>query len=165
MDGFIAWCAFFGAWLLFAGPIQQAALELREEGIERDRITATASALSPPSTVSPWWWLLPPVHYLLASRRARTHREAVFAAIDPSDRADLVNYLNKARGWLLVGLGGLLIAVKETWELSQHYDWPDVAFWVLAVGTAMLCASYTAASVARSRQALESGATTSEPHN
>jgi hypothetical protein len=30
VDGVIAWCGFVGAWLLVAGPIYQAALELPE---------------------------------------------------------------------------------------------------------------------------------------
>jgi hypothetical protein len=44
----IAWCGFFGAWFLVAGPVYQAALELEEEGLERDTFAPR----------SPGWWVL-----------------------------------------------------------------------------------------------------------
>ena len=51
--------------------------------------------------------------------------------------------MTKARGWLLVGAGGLLIATKETWELVEGNEWPTWLFWVLIVGMALLCVAYT----------------------
>ena len=36
MHELILWSGFFGAWLLVAGPLYQAALELSEEDISRD---------------------------------------------------------------------------------------------------------------------------------
>jgi hypothetical protein len=45
----------------------------------------------------------------------------------------LIDYLNKATGWLFVGFGGLLIAIKETWLLCEHNGWPLVAYWPLVV--------------------------------
>ena len=34
VDVFIAWSGFLSAWLLVAGPIYQAAIELEEEDVE-----------------------------------------------------------------------------------------------------------------------------------
>jgi hypothetical protein len=40
---------------------------------------------------------------------------------------------DKATGWLFVGVGGLLIAIKETWLLREHYGWSLAAYWPLVV--------------------------------
>jgi hypothetical protein len=145
VNGFIAWCGFLGAWLLFAGPVFQAALELREQEIERDRIAATSAAVPKPAAISNWWWLLPPVHYALTHKRTEAYRASVLAALDSEDVAALFRYVSKAIGWLLVGLGGLLLAITETWNLTEHYDWPVVIFWILTVGMAGLSGLYTLA--------------------
>jgi hypothetical protein len=79
----------------------------------------------------------------------------MLAALDSRDLADLLQYLNKARGWLLVGLGGLLLAVNETWQLREHYEWPVAVFWVLVVGLATGCGLYTAESLRLTRRTLE----------
>jgi hypothetical protein len=155
MDAFIVWCGFVGGWLLFAGPVHQAALELHEQDLERERIATATASVAKPARVSTWWWLLPPVRYLLEWRLAREHRSAMLAALDARDLADLLQYLNKARGWLLVGLGGLLLAINETWELREHYEWPVAVFWVLAVGLGLGCGTFTAESLRRTRQTLE----------
>ncbi len=36
-----------------------------------------------------------------------------------------------ATGWLFVGVGGLFIAAKETYELVHGHEWSVVLFWVL----------------------------------
>jgi hypothetical protein len=131
MSGFIAWCAFFGAWALVAGPLYQAAIELQEQDIEREKIAeATATSERP---VSSWWWLFPPARYLLARRRLNRSRDAIRAALAPEEMEALVRYVSKASGWLFVGVGGLLLAIAETWGLREHYDWPAAVFWVLIV--------------------------------
>jgi uncharacterized membrane protein YiaA len=137
MDGVIAWLGFVGGWLLFAGPVYQAALELQEEGFERSRLEAVSSRV-PKRGVSPWWWLLPPVAYVLQRRRAQAHQTAVIAAMPHQDVEMLMAYMNKALGWLIVGAGGLLLAVRETWDLTEHYDWPTAVFVVLIVALALL---------------------------
>jgi hypothetical protein len=63
---------FFGAWLLFAGPLYQANLELRAEDVEVDRIRAAKEAPAP-DEVSKGWWLVPPVHRVLRRRRQEAH--------------------------------------------------------------------------------------------
>ncbi len=156
VDGFIAWCGFLGAWLLFAGPVFQAALELREQEIERDRIAAAMATVPKPPPVSNWWWLLPPVHYVLTRRRSDTYRNAVWAALDAEDVAALVLFSSKAVGWALVGLGGLLLALKETWELREHYEWPTAIFWLLIVLMGALSVAITAGSQGRGQKLLKS---------
>jgi hypothetical protein len=38
MEHLVAWAGFFGVWLLVAGPIYQANLELRAENVAVDKI-------------------------------------------------------------------------------------------------------------------------------
>jgi hypothetical protein len=111
MHELIAWCGFLGAWLLFAGPIYQASLELRELEVQREDIEAATEGISQPPPVSAWWWLVPPVKYVFERRRNRAFRRDVMQALPPRELEGLITYLNKATGWLMVGAGGLLIAV------------------------------------------------------
>ena len=48
----VAWSGFLGAWLLFAGPVYQAALELREQDAAHD-VHATFAGFAQPPPVSP----------------------------------------------------------------------------------------------------------------
>jgi hypothetical protein len=154
VDEVIAWCGFLGAWLLFGGPVYQAALELHEQDIQRERFAEVTGQVPQPPSVTGWWWLLPPVRYLLERRRRRQWRDAVLAAMSPAEVEALVTYIDKATGWLFVGLGGLLIAVKETWELAEHYEWPIWVFWVLVVAAATLASGNAALRMERSRRTL-----------
>jgi hypothetical protein len=131
MEQFIAWCAFLGAWLLFAGPILQAALELREQELSRADFEAAHALVDREPPVSAWWWLLPPIYYWLNHRRSDRMNRAMMKLLTPQQMSGLIDYVNKAAGWLFVGLGGLLIAIKETWLLREHYDWPLVTYWLL----------------------------------
>jgi len=63
MHGAILWCGFVGAWLLVAGPVYQAALELDAEEVARDALENAANRLPPTPQPSVWWWLIPPVGY------------------------------------------------------------------------------------------------------
>jgi hypothetical protein len=78
MPDVIAWCGFLGAWLLVAGPLDQAV------------------------TVK-----------------------------------DILN------AWLYVAAGASLIAVKETWELHESYEWPEWTFWLGVIGMLALCVGTT----------------------
>lgn len=139
MDHVISVVAFLGAWCLVAGPVYQAAVELQEGDAERERIARASSKVSKPPAVSPWWWLFPPVRYVLERRRDRTYRQAVLDALGPAEVAIMVDFINKASGWLLVGVGGLLIAVKETWAMDREFEWAQWPFWVLIVLMAVIC--------------------------
>jgi hypothetical protein len=133
MEYVIAVCGFIGGWLLVAGPVWQAAIELREEEIDQEAIEAVKSTIQPPPRISAWWWLLPPVAYVLNSRRQRTFRQAFNAALPPRALEQSVAFLNKANGWLIVALGGFLLATKETWELADELHLPAWVFWMLVI--------------------------------
>jgi hypothetical protein len=68
MPPVIAWCGFLGAWLLVAGPLDQAVREVEDNEFGQDAITEAASR----------------------------------------------------------------VAVEETWELHESYEWPD---WVYVAMT------------------------------
>jgi hypothetical protein len=134
MDAFLHWAGFFGAWLLVAGPLFQASIELRDEAIDRDEFAATMASVPPARHTSAWWWLLPPVAYLLRRRRSKAARDAVLLAMTPTQRAQFIGFQNKAYGWFAVAGGAFLIALKETGELVELYELPPVVFWVTVVG-------------------------------
>ena len=100
MEGLIAWCGFVGAWLLFAGPVYQAALELREYDETQEAMTEASRSVPLPEHRSPLWWLIPPVGYILQRRAAGEYRQAVSAALSPDDRELIIEFSNKAAGWL-----------------------------------------------------------------
>ena len=133
MSAVVAWCGFLGAWLLFAGPVYQASLELREQDAVTDEVQQAMQVVAAPPPVSAWWWRLPPVRLVLESRRWKGRREAMMTTLTAAQRKKVVQYLNKTTGWLFVAFGGFLIAVKETWELSERYEWPIWVFAVLVV--------------------------------
>jgi hypothetical protein len=156
MHELISWCGFFGAWLLVAGPLYQAALELQEQEIQRDDIEAASKGVPQPPPVSPWWWLLPPVKYMLERRRDRAFREDFLHTLTPRQVEALINYLNKATGWLAVGAGGLLLAVKETGELVEYHEhWPQWLFWVLAPAMLLVAGAFVSVRTRRSNELIQ----------
>jgi hypothetical protein len=116
---------FLGSWLLFAGAIFQAALELKEQDVERERLHEVKKEISIPRNVSFWWWLLPPVKLILERIQTHKWRREYFNVLIAEDREALVNFTQKAKGWLFVAGGGLLLAVEETWRFTQlfHLIW------------------------------------------
>ncbi|MET0693842.1 MAG: hypothetical protein ABWY56_07920 [Propionibacteriaceae bacterium] len=144
MHYLIAWSGFLGAWLLVAGPMYQAVLELDEEDFERDVLSRATATVPPPPRSSPWWWLLPPVAYVLQRRQSQAYRRAVMDALPPESIKQLVRFKNMATGWAFVAFGAFFIAVKETWELQEVYEWPIAVFWVLLVVLVVLCTLNTA---------------------
>ena len=155
VQALITWSGFLGAWLLVAGPIYQASVELNDEELDRDDVAAVTAGLPLPPRVSPWWWLVPPVAYLLHRRRSRTVRRLVTRAMTAQQVAGLVHYLSKATGWIYVGLGGLLLAARETWELCSHYGWPAPAFGVLVLVALGVCVLNAAWQASRNRRILD----------
>jgi hypothetical protein len=155
MHTVILWCGFFGSWLLFAGPVYQAALELQEEDFERDTIAATVASIQTPAPISPWWWLLPPVAYWLRRQRGERYRAAVMAQLTAEQRESLVHYINKATGWIFVGGGGFLLAVAETWDLTETEDWPIEVFWALAVVMSALSALHAVLRLRRTQRVVK----------
>jgi hypothetical protein len=133
LDYVIAICGFAGGWLLVAGPVWQAAIELRDEEIDQEAIEAVKSTIEVPAPVNVWWWLLPPVAYVLQRRRRREYQEKFNAALEPEQLKQTTSFFNKANGWVIVAIGGFLIAVKETWALVETFHWPVWVFWILFV--------------------------------
>lgn len=144
MHYLIAWSGFLGAWLLVAGPMYQAVLELDEVGFERDVLSNASKTVPPVARSSPWWWLLPPVAYVLQRRRQRAYQQAVMDVLPPESVQQLIRFKNMATGWAFVASGAFFIAVKETWELHELYEWPVAIFWVLLVVLVVLCTLNTA---------------------
>jgi hypothetical protein len=152
---FILWAGFVGAWLLVAGPIWQAVVELRDEEFERDRYIAAADVVPPREPVSPWWWLVPPLHFILNRRSKERWQDEIVAALPDEDYEALNSFMAKVRGWMLVGAGGLLIATKETYELVEGNEWPTWVFWVILVVMAWIAAAQAAVQNARADRAAE----------
>ena len=154
MPSLLGWVGALGAWLLFAGPIYQAALELDAEEVERDELAALADAVDQPARISSWWWLLPPVGYVLNLRRRRVYRKAAFDAMSPTLRRQFVTFADKAAGWALVAAGALLLAVVDTANLGAELAWPPAVTIVVMLALALLAASYTAGRMRRRHEML-----------
>jgi hypothetical protein len=152
MELFVTWCGFIGSWLLFAGPIYQAAMELREENIENEHFEAAARSIEKPPKISQWWWLLPPVKVWLERRRSHEYRRSFVSVLSPEDVEQMITFINKAAGWLLVAAGGFLIAIKETYELVEAMHWETAAFWIIIPMLALISVANTAARMARTER-------------
>jgi hypothetical protein len=148
----VYWFGFVGGWLLFAGPVFQASVELRAEDEASSRMKHAVDGLPPPPPVSNWWWLLPPVRMVLSSRRSNAYRENVLASMSVEDLEVITRYINIARGWMLVAAGAFLIALKETWELVEHEEWPDWLYWALVIVMALLVLGSIGSSAERERR-------------
>ena len=138
------------------GPLGQAMRELEEEEFDRHSIARTAQQVKMPPPVSAWWWLAPPVYYFIWTRRNRLYREAVIAAMEPKDREAFAHVREVANAWIFVAAGASLIAVKDTWELHDQYDWAEWSFWALIAAMLLLCAVRIAFRLRRHR--LQNGA-------
>jgi hypothetical protein len=143
MPHVIAWCGFLGAWLLVAGPLDQAVREVEENEFEQDAITEAATKVGEPPQVSGWWLLLPPVWWFLRARRESQYRDEVAAVMDDRDLLAFLNFKDVLNGWAYVAMGASLIAVKETWEVHESYEWPEWAFFALIVVMLLFCVGTT----------------------
>ncbi len=133
MELFIFIASFIGAWLLVAGSVYQAALELRDQDIERDRIKMAAAKVAPIPKVSGWWWFIPPVKFILERQRDDLYRKAYLDAMTTEDAEALVSFLNKSQAWAYVGFGGFLLALKETYELLHLNAINSIPLFILIV--------------------------------
>jgi hypothetical protein len=154
MEYVIAVCGFVGGWLLVAGPVWQAALELREEEVDMAAIEAVKSSITQPPRIRAWWWLLPPVAYVLNARRQQAFRKEFNAALPPEALKQSVSFLNKANGWVIVAIGGFLIAAKETWELVADLHWAQWTFWVLVIVMPIIAVANTVRKVVETQKLL-----------
>lgn len=152
MHAVIAWSGFLGAWLLVAGPLFQAAVELDEQADRRSGVSRAAREVGDRPRVSPWWWLLPPVAYVKQYRRQRDYRRQVFDALTAEQVEGFVEFTSVATGWSMVAAGAFFIAVKETYEVTELYEWPLWTFVVLLVAMLALCAANTVVRITRAHQ-------------
>ncbi len=104
---------------------------LTREGIEG--IKASAIQATRPDPPSAWWWLLPPVMYVLRRRWNSAFREAAFAQLTETQREQFTSFRHKATGWFTVATGATLLAVGETWQITERHGWPAWLFWLLVV--------------------------------
>ena len=146
----VEWSGFLGAWLLVAGPLFQAAVELDEQGDQRRGLTRVSDVVDRPPRLSPWWWLLPPVAYVKQRRRQAAYRARVMDELTADELEDFVDLSSTATGWAMVAGGAFFIAVKETWELLELYEAPA---WLLPVVLLAMLALSAANTVVRIRWA------------
>jgi hypothetical protein len=146
---------FVGAWLLVAGPLQQAAMELRQEDARVQRIHAVHAAVPAPRPVSVWWWLLPPVKVVLDRRRGARHKQAFFERLEHEDAEAVLEYLNAANAWLFVSGGACLLAFKETLNLVERFEAPTWAFWAGCVVLPLACIGNVIVRTKRTQQLTE----------
>src|SRR6201996_8758304 len=143
MPHVIAWCGFLGAWLLVAGPLDQAVREVEDQEFEHEVLDRAAARVEEPPPISNWWLLLPPVWWFLRRRRESIFRHRVGEAMDDEDLLAFLTVKDILNAWLYVAAGASLIAVKETWELHEAYEWPEWAFGLLVVGMLVFCVAIT----------------------
>ena len=110
MPHIIAWCGFLGAWLLVAGPLDQAVREVEDVEFEQD---------------------------------------AIAEAMRGEDLAALFTFRDVIGAW---AAGAALIAVKETWELHEAYEWSEWVFSALIVVMAVLCVASTRSRLLRRKK-------------
>jgi hypothetical protein len=91
------------------------------------------------------WLLLPPVWWVLRSRRENQYRRSVTEEMDDRDLLAFLSFRDVLNGWAYVAAGAALIAVKETWELHEAYEWPEWVFWGLIVVMLIICVASTRA--------------------
>jgi hypothetical protein len=152
MEIFVDIASFFGAWLLVAGPIFQSSIELRDQDIEVDRIRDVRKNMPPQPRVSIWWWLFPPAHLYLSHKVGDDYKKQYLNALDDDDVEALVDFRSKSIGWMMVAGGGLLLAVKETYELQSHFELPIWVFWTALVVMSYISISFTIISARRRQQ-------------
>lgn len=154
-DLIIAGVGCVGAWLLVAGPVYQAALELREQDIGQQRALSASTADT--KDISPWWWLVPPVAYWKRHVAHDRLRRETFAKADSEEVRKLLTFYNKSLGWLLVAAGAFLMAIKETWELGEILEWPAVSTAAVIVVATVAVLGNVVLQMARTKLVLHDG--------
>lgn len=150
----LLWAGCIGAWLLFAGPIYQAAIELRDQNITRDDLEDLEDrlALVSPAAVNRWWWLVPPVAYVQNRRRNRKWFDGLTEAISADEYVRLQRYQNKANGWLIVACGALLVACYQTAAVKDLHNWSWFTYAVVLVVAFLASVGYTVYQLGQERR-------------
>jgi hypothetical protein len=155
METFVLTASFLGGWLLVAGPIYQAALELRDEDVADERIRKAMADVTSPTKVSAWWWLVPPVKIILERQRATLHRARYMEALPDEDTKALIALIDKATGWVFVGTGGLCIALKYTYEWTHHLSLSLPLFWLIVIVALGLSLGHAVYRIVRSERLID----------
>ncbi len=129
--------ALLGAWLLFAGPLYQAMLEMRAHEFAVNHAPLRDRFKAPP--VSSWWWILPPVKLWLDKQHSDAIRAQYVGSLSKEQLRSLVDYLNRAAGWMLVGAGAFLLAMHETIETVEHFELKPWSGILISFVLAWLC--------------------------
>lgn len=139
----MAWCGFFGAWLLVAGPLDQAVRELEDQDFEHAAIRRAKEKVGEPPEVSSWWMLLPPVWWVMRQRRDRKYHHEVGRAMEDEEVAAYFSYRDVAGAWIYVAAGAALIGVESTWGLRESYEWPEWIWAALVIVAVLTCGATT----------------------
>jgi hypothetical protein len=139
----IAWCGFLGAWLLVAGPLDQAVREISDQEFRQESLEEAKARVDEPEPVSKWWLLLPPVWWVKNQRSGSIYRHQIGEVMEPGDLLAFMTIKDILNAWLYVAVGAALIGVKETWELHEAYEWPEWTFFALSVAMVVLCVGAT----------------------
>lgn len=158
MSEIMIWSGFIGTWLLFAGAVYQAALELSGEDMALERIRHVQHYVEKPPSVSYLWWLLPPLKLYLEHHRSIHYRQELMRAASPEDRELIQTFFNKSASWLIVAGGGLLIAFKESFEVSEMYTLSLLWFGLLTLVMALMSVLYTVTRMRRARRIIDESA-------
>jgi len=78
----------------------------------------------------------------------------VLDVMQDEDYEALTHFVNKAVGWIVVAVGGLLIAAKETHGLCHEMKWSNVVFWTLLVVMVALSNGFSAGRISRTERYL-----------
>jgi hypothetical protein len=155
MHAVILWIGLISAWFLFAGSIYQAALELQDEDIEIDRIREAGRKVSLPKKVSVWWWLIPPIKIYLEYKKRRAYQHQYIKALTQEDLEAMISFRNKASAWQMVALGGLLFAIKETYELTEYLEWDHAVFFAIIILLGFISIAHLITRLLRNKKLVE----------
>lgn len=146
MDEFIVFIAMLGSWLLFAGPVYQAYIELHDAELKfveiRKNLYETSKQVKQ-EKISKWFWILPPLAVIITYIKTQNYRDEVIRHLDRENFELLQKFSEKARGWVVIGWGAFFIAVKETYEFVKELDLSYPIFFTLVIGFALSSFAYT----------------------
>jgi hypothetical protein len=139
MATIILWIYAAGCWLIFAGSIYQAALDIKEQDIEFDRIRQVGRDIHKERNVSAWWWLFPPIKISKESKNHKEYERRYLKALSSEDTESMVNLRSKTTAWLYVGVGALLVSIEATWSVTEHYKLKIWLFVITCIAVAYIC--------------------------